>query len=71
MSFRTIIEINHDLGHMIEAHSDAFVRLLGSYIRGADPNLVEALKQYGIRVVETVHHSTEREVIVGIRRYPL
>jgi hypothetical protein len=71
VSFRTIIEINHDLGHMIDTHPDAFVRLLGSYIRGADPNLVEALERYGIRVVETAHHSTEREVIVGTRHYPL
>ena len=71
MSFRTIVEINHDMGDAIESQPDAFVRLLTSYIKGADPDLVERLERFGLKVVETAHHSTDREVRVEGRYYPL
>lgn len=57
MSNRSLIEINHDFTHDIEKHRDAFLRVLGTYLRSADRETAEALEMFGVRVVGMRHHS--------------
>ena len=60
MSFRTILEINHDFTHMIQRDPIGFTQAMVDHCRsGGRPEYVEMLRlRYGVTVVETVHHST-------------
>lgn len=72
MSNRTIIELNHDYGHAIQRDPEAFIRFLTSHINSAgDPETIDALRHYGVIVVETVHHSTDRRVVIMGKEFPL
>jgi hypothetical protein len=71
MSMRTIIEINHDLGHMIDNRPDDFLDALQALLSSANQNTAAALGRFGFRVVETVHHSTDRKVVIMGEDYPL
>lgn len=72
MSFRTIIELNHDYGHAIQRDPEAFIRFLTSHINAAnDPDTIDALRHYGVVVVETVHHSADRAVVIEGKAFPL
>jgi translation initiation factor 2 beta subunit (eIF-2beta)/eIF-5 len=72
MSNRTIIELNHDYGHAIQRDPETFIRFLLSHINSAnDPETIASLRHYGVVVVETVHHSTDRKVVIGNREFPL
>lgn len=64
MSQRTIIEINHDYSHTIARDPEVFLDALRSMLSSAGPRTYEPLKHFGITVVETVHHSTDRRVTI-------
>lgn len=57
MSNRTIIEINHDLWHKIQADPEGFTAEVVEYLRGCSPESRETLARYGVNVLGTVHHS--------------
>jgi hypothetical protein len=58
MSNRTIIEINHDYWHKIEADGDGFAQLVVDFTRACDPGIAAALRdRFGAAVLGTVHHS--------------
>lgn len=57
MSYRTLIEINHDYGFKIEEAPARFVEALGAYLASASKRNAELLEPYGIRVVGIRHHS--------------
>lgn len=54
MSIRSLIEINHDLGH---THWDGMVEALAAYLASGDPRSAAELERYGIRVIGQRHHS--------------
>jgi len=61
-----------DYGHAIERDPDTFIRFLLSQINSAnDPETIASLRHYGVVVVETVHHSTDRKVVIEDREFPL
>lgn len=58
MSNRTIIEVNHDYWHKINANPADFARRIVDYTRACDPDVAQGLKDhYGVNVLGTVHHS--------------
>lgn len=58
MSNRTIIEVNHDFWHKIEADKYAFGELIVKFTRACDPEVAAALRdRFGVNVLGTVHHS--------------
>lgn len=58
MSNRTIIEINHDLWHKIEAYPTEFAQAIADYTRACDPEVAQRLRdRFGVNVLGTVHHS--------------
>jgi hypothetical protein len=66
MSQRSIIEINHDCSHAIDAApagqvEKLIVRALAS---GSDESW-EPLKRFGVRRIVQVHHSCDRKVVIG------
>lgn len=62
MSNRTIIEINHDLWHRIEADPAAFGKLVADYTRACSHDIQDELRRYGCNVLATVHHSDKISV---------
>jgi hypothetical protein len=71
VSNRTIVEINHDRWHAIEMDPADFARDLVTFLGSASKRNADELEVYGFRVIETAHHSTDREVRVEGRVYPL
>lgn len=71
MSIRTIIEINHDLSVNIDMRSEAFLTALLAFTASSNPRTISALEPFGFHVVETVHHSTDRKVVIEGRGFPL
>lgn len=71
MSNRTIIEINHDLSVNIDMRSEAFLTALLAFTASANRRTAAALAPFGFHVVETVHHSTDRKVVIEDREFPL
>ena len=57
MSYRTLIEINHDFGHRIEDQPQRFVEDLGAYLASPSRGNAEELERWGVRVVGMRHHS--------------
>lgn len=63
MSNRTIMEFNHDFTHEIRADPAGFAAAMLEQGRAANnPHTIERLRRYGVVIVETVHHSTDRSV---------
>lgn len=62
MSNRTIIEFNHDLWYRIDKEPNKFVAELLNYLRCADEDGRAGLRQFGVAVLATVHHSTDIRV---------
>lgn len=71
MSNRTIIEINHDLSVHIDMRPEAFITALQAFLASSNRRTSHALEEYGFNVIETVHHSTDRKVVIEDREYPL
>lgn len=72
MSIRTIIEINHDYGDAIDRDPEGFVHAIRSQIRSAyEPETIQRLRHFGVVVVESVHHSTDRKVVIMGKEFPL
>lgn len=58
MSNRTIIEINHDYWHKIDADKEGCAQLIVDFTRACDPDVAAALRErFGVNVLGTVHHS--------------
>lgn len=58
MSNRTLIEINHDFAHAIDAGGAGdFERALLGYLRSASKESAKRLEFYGVRVLGMRHHS--------------
>ena len=55
MSNRTLLEINHDLGAIIERDPEGFAAAIGMLLRSGNPN--RALERFGVSVGPTRHHS--------------
>src|SRR6185503_9308674 len=55
MSYRTLIEINHDFGP--QEDSIEFLTVLARYLRSANRDNAEALERFGVRVLGMRHHS--------------
>jgi hypothetical protein len=68
MSNRTLIEINHDLWHMIKERPQAFTEALICYLGSAGPRTIEPLGHFGIRVFGMRHHSEMFEIMWGVHR---
>lgn len=66
MSLRTILEINHDFTAMIQRDPIGFTQAVTDHLRSAGrPEIIEMLRtRYGVNIVETVHHSTPRSVVI-------
>lgn len=71
MSIRTIIEINHDLSVNIDMRPEAFLAAVLAFTASANPRTAAALKPFGFHVVESVHHSTDRKVVIMGKDFPL
>lgn len=71
MSIRTIIEINHDLSHRAESDPVEFLSAFMAFTASANPRTAERLERFGFRVVESVHHSTDRKVVIMGKEFPL
>lgn len=70
MSQRSILEINHDCSHAIDARSaDEFVPLLMAALGSGSDRAWEPLKKFGIRRIVQCHHSDECKVKVFGREY--
>lgn len=66
MSQRSIIEVNHDCSHLINARSaDEFVPLLMRALGSGSEETWEPLRKFGIRRIVQVHHSTDRKVTIS------
>lgn len=70
MSQRSIIEINHDCSHLIEAADIEFVELLGRALASGSDRAWEPLRRFGITRITQCHHSEDRKVVIGKREYP-
>jgi hypothetical protein len=58
MSWRTLIEFNHDItGRAIEQDPQGFVDALRFFNNSACDRNAEELKRFGITVIRTRHHS--------------
>jgi hypothetical protein len=66
MGQRSIIEINHDLSHEIDAAEAGAVEamLLNALASGSDQSW-ERLKRFGICRIVQVHHSADRKVVIS------
>lgn len=72
MSYRTIIELNHDFVDAIKRDPIGFAQSMLDQCRAANnPETIADLRRYGVIVVETVHHSTPRKVVLPFGEYPL
>jgi len=66
MSIRTIIELNHDYAHRIEADTQ-FTDLLSEALRTGSEQAWETLRRYGVTRLAQAHHSDERQVLINGR----
>ena len=60
MSWRTLIEFNHDvMGKAIKADPEGFVRAMDFLNNSASERNAEEVKRFGITVIRTRHHSDD------------
>lgn len=71
MSQRTIVEINHDYAHAIQADPHKFMQLFLRALASGDKREWDELRHFGIRKAVQCHHSDERKVVVDGHDYPL
>lgn len=57
MSNRSLIEINHDKVHAIEADHEGFVRALIDYLNSGSRRDADPMKDFGATVFGMRHHS--------------
>ena len=57
MSYRTLIEINHDVLHEIDRDPEGFIRALKERCSHLHSNLDASSKPFGLKRVATRHHS--------------
>ena len=58
MSNRTILEINHDYWHKIEADKEGCAGLIVEFTHACDSEVAATLQdRFGVNVLGTVHHS--------------
>lgn len=63
MSVRTIVEFNHDYGHVIDRDPDGFMRSLRTVLAGNGRGEWDNLRlHYGVRYLVKRHHSTDGDV---------
>ncbi len=68
MSNRTIIEINHDCWHKIDADKQIFAQLIVDFTRACDPTVAQKLyDHFGVNVLGTVHHSDNISIVFNKR----
>lgn len=67
MSNRTILEINHDMWHVIDKDKIRFAELLVYALGGGGKMQWEDLEQFGIKRIEMMHHSTPASLNVNGR----
>lgn len=74
MSQRSILEINHDFSHEIEAADIEFVKLLKMALASGSDRYWEPLRRFGVTRITQCHHSEDRKVVIGKkgtkREYP-
>lgn len=70
MSQRSILEINHDLSHIIERHPGAIEDWLKIALASGSDQAWAPLEKFGIRRITQCHHSEDRKIVVGNREYP-
>ncbi len=58
MSYRTLVEFNHDFAGFIRAHEPTFVRYLYDALSSGDAEAHDQLRRhFGVTVFRTQHHS--------------
>jgi len=68
MSIRSLIEINHDKTHELDA---AFLEVLRLYLTSGDSRWAQVLDLYGVRVISQRHHADNFRVPNGTPGFPL
>lgn len=68
MSIRTVLELNHDMAGEIRRDPEGFVAALLEQVRSANnPETASRLRLYGVHVIESVHHSAPRALVIDGR----
>jgi hypothetical protein len=67
MSQRSVLEINHDRSHQIDAAPTAFIVLLNQALASGSDESWEPLRHFGVRRIIQVHHSTDYKVNVEVK----
>lgn len=57
MSIRSLLEINHDYAHQIEANPQRFMKALRNYLGSTDQRSVDEMERFGIVVFGSRHHA--------------
>ena len=65
MSNRTLIEVNHDFAHDIEAHPVEFLQALAEHLRNVEYHKLPRELFRGVRVIGTRHHTESYAVKWG------
>ena len=62
LSYRSIIEINHDYADTIAKNRDEFIKAIIYFCLSHDEQARADLKKFGIRTVGTRHHTDHRSI---------